>query len=258
MNTEMAHHLAADERKLARKREELASMQAELADRELFLASLRAELAAFEGLYLREVGTLYAELDDWNAKIAEVEAATAGTQQARNVAEEARVRAEESYAAAHGDAASATEFLPSPELKRFFREVVKTVHPDNASNDADRALRHRLMTEANLAFRRGDEASLRQILEEYKSSPESVKGNGVAADLQRVLRQIRQVARRLAEIEDEVAELVASDIALLMAKVESAAARGRNLLSQMASDLERRIQAARVEYDAMSSMARKQ
>ena len=46
-------------------------LQAELAERELFLTNLRAELSAFEALYLRQVGTPYAELDEWNAKIAE-------------------------------------------------------------------------------------------------------------------------------------------------------------------------------------------
>ena len=49
-----------------------------------------------------------------------------------------------------------------------------------------------LMTEANAAYERGDAETLRRILEEYESSPESVKGVGVAADLVRVIRQIKQ------------------------------------------------------------------
>jgi hypothetical protein len=69
------------DRDLAEKHEQLAILQAELTDRELFLESLRAELAAFEGRYLREVGVLYAELDEWNAKIAELTAEAVGTEQ---------------------------------------------------------------------------------------------------------------------------------------------------------------------------------
>ena len=249
MNSEIVRHLSPEEQELARKRQELTILQAELTDRELFLTNLRAELAAFEGHYLREVGVLYAELDDWNAKIAELTAEADGSDEAKSAAAEARGQAEESYAASHGEAAKAADFSPSPELKKLFREVVRQIHPDNATDDADRAVRNRLMAEANLAYRRGDVDALRVILEEYKRSPESVKGEGVGADLVRVLRQIDQIVKRLSQIEAEAAELASSEIALLMAKVESAAAKGRNLLAEMAKDVRQRIQLARNEYE---------
>jgi peptidoglycan hydrolase CwlO-like protein len=255
MPTEIVRHLSPEEQELARKRQELAILQSELTDRELSLANLRAELAAFEGRYLREVGALYAELDDWNAKIAELTAAADGSDEAKAAAAEARGQAEESYAAAHGEAAKAADFSPSPELKKLFREVVRQIHPDSATDEADRAVRNRLMAEANLAYRRGDADALRRILEEYKSSPESVKGEGVGADLVRVLRQIDRIVKRLAQIEAEAAELASSEIAKLMAKVDSATASGSNLLTAMAKDLERRIQAAHRQYEAQVSKA---
>jgi len=62
------------EAELLRKREELAAVRAALAERELELADLRAQLKSFEGRYLRQVGVLYAELDEWEARIAELEA----------------------------------------------------------------------------------------------------------------------------------------------------------------------------------------
>jgi len=176
-----------------------------------------------------------------------------GTEQARSAAAEARAQAEESYAAAHGDAAKAVEFSPSPEVDKLFREVARQVHPDLADDEADRALRARLMVAANLARARGDADALRKILEEYKSSPESVKGEGAAADLQRILRQIARISKRLAEIEAEVAELTSSEFAMLMAKVDSARAKGRNLLAEMAKDVQRRIELARREYEVQSS-----
>ena len=81
------------------------------------------------------------------------------------------------------------------------------------------------MAEANLAYGRGNADVLKKILEEYRSSPESIKGKGTAADLQRVLLQIQRIIKRLAEIGTEVAELTSSEIALLMAKVDTAAER---------------------------------
>jgi hypothetical protein len=258
VNSEIVRHISPQERELAEKRQELAILQAELTERELSAANLRAELGAFEGRYLREVGLLYAELDDWNARIAELVAEATGTEQAKSAATDARARAEESRAAAHEEAARATDFSPSPELKKLLREVVRQIHPDNAMDEADRAVRNKLMAEANLAYRRGDADVLRKILEEYKSSPESVKGDGAAADLQRVLRQIERIVKRLAQIESEVAELTSSEIAKLMATAETAKTKGRNLLVEMKKDVLYRIDLARKEFeDKVSEMSPK-
>jgi DNA repair exonuclease SbcCD ATPase subunit len=248
MNSELVRHRSPAEQEIAKKRQELAILQAELTDRELFLESLRAEIAAFQGRYLREVGVLYAELDEWNAKIAELAAEAVGTEQAQSAAAEARARAEGSFAASHGEAAMATVFSPSPALRKLRREVLNEIHPDRASNEVDRLLRERLSKEANVAYLLEDADALRKILEEYRCSPEAVKGEGAPADLERVNRQIRRISKRLAQIDTELADLTSSEIALLMAKVEIAGAKGRNLLDDMAKDIQRRIGVARAEF----------
>ncbi len=119
------------------------------------------------------------------------------SEEARSVAAEARAEAEGSYAAAHGEAAEAAAFSPSPELKKLYKDVVNQIHPDRAGDDADRSLRTCLMAEANAAYKRQDMDALRKILEEYMWGPEYVRGGGVAADLERVLREIEQIIRRL-------------------------------------------------------------
>lgn len=256
MNADIIRRLSPEEEELAKKRNELALLQTELAERELDLANLRADLSAFEGRYLREVGVLYAELDDWNARIAKLVAEEEGTEEARSAAAEARTQAEESYSAAHGEAARARAFTPSPELKKLYRDVAKRVHPDLATDDADRAQRERLMAEANRAYQQGDVDALRRILEEYESSPESVQGTGVAADLVRVIRQIRQVQKRLVHIELEVASLGATDIAKLKMKAEEVSDQGRNLLAEMAQDVKKRIDDERHRFEQLSATRR--
>jgi hypothetical protein len=246
----LVRRLSPEEEELAKKRDELALLQAQLAERELYLANLRAELAAFEGRYLRQVGVLYAELDDWNAKIAELVAEEDGTDEARSAATQARAQAEESHAAAYGEAAKSREFAPSPELKSLYREVAKRVHPDLATDDTDRRQRERLMTEANRAYEHGDGEELQRILDEYESSPDSVRGTGVAADLVRVLRQVKQVKDRLAQIEEEIARLGDSDIAMLQAKAEEASRKGRDLLAEMAATVQSRVNKARQQYES--------
>jgi hypothetical protein len=266
MNSGMVVRAGADLEELARKRRELAQFQSELADRELFLANLRAELAAFQRRYLREVGSLYAELDDLSAKIAEWLSKNNSPDSAAfeewdaNIAEladEQQQTNEFSFSATRGrrydgrrdftlDAEdSDEEFRPSTDLKSLYREVAKRVHPDLAIDEADRHKRELLMKQANDAYQKRDHEALRRVLEEYESSPESVQGNDMAADLARVNRQIKQVNARLSQIEREIAGLTKSNICKLRVKAEAAMAGGRDLLGEMAADLRRRIQVER-------------
>jgi len=63
----------------------------------------------------------------------------------------------------------AANSAPSPGLREQYLEVVNMIHPDRAMNETDLALRERLMKDANVAFERGDDDTLRRVLEEYKS-----------------------------------------------------------------------------------------
>ncbi len=249
MKAQIVRRLSPEEEELAQKREDLARLQSELADRELFLTNLRAELAAFEGRYLRQVGILYAELDEWNAKVAELAAKDDGTEQAQTAAAEARAQADESDSAVHGEAAKAQEFIPSAELKALYREVAKRVHPDLGTDEADRQRRDQRMAEANAAYQRGDAEALRRILEDYESSPESVQGAGIGAELVRVLRQLKQVRDRLAAIILEVANLAEGETAKLKAKSDIAANEGRDLLAEMAATVQGRVNVAKQRYE---------
>ena len=74
MQVEISRRLKPEEEEVLRKREELAAIRATLAERELELLDLRSQLAAFEGRYLRQVGALYAELDECKARISELRA----------------------------------------------------------------------------------------------------------------------------------------------------------------------------------------
>jgi hypothetical protein len=249
MSSDIVHRLSPEEEELAAKRGELAQLEAELADEELELASLKAELAAFEGVYLRRIGVLYSELDDWNARLAELRAERAATPEARSEAATARAQAEESYSSAHSEAAEVQPVALSPELKKLYREAAKRVHPDTASDDVDRARRERLMKEVNAAYAAGDEDALQRILAGLDSSPEAVQGSGIGADLIRVLRQLRLVKNRLAAIDLELAVLAETDIALLKAKADIAASQGMDLLAEMEADVMRRISTVRQMYE---------
>jgi hypothetical protein len=246
MSTIIPSRVRPEDEELAKKLGELAELESDLADRELHIATLRSELASFEKQYLKIVGTKYAELDEVNARIAEqIARQHVGDRQREGAAQQARKQADDSRFAADAVASGEQRTLPSKELKSLYREVAKRVHPDLSSDPEDRKTRQRLMAEANRAYEMGDIARLKQILEEYDTCPEAVQGEGVGAELIRVIRKINQVKRRLTEIVYELKLLVDSDLAKLRAKAEEYDKLGRDLLAEMAKQIDLQILAAR-------------
>lgn len=243
-----------EEDELRSKRLELEHIEKELVEKELQLTSLRAELADFERLYLKIVGVLYAELDEIEARIAELIAHQNGSNpDAQNAARQARRKATESHSALDEAALEVSErFRASPELKNLYREVARRIHPDLATSETDRARRQRFMAQANRAYEEGDEARLRSILEEYESSPDTVLGEGVGAELVRVIRKIAQVRRRLAEIEGELKLFMHSELMELKNGVEEGRTQGHDILAEMARAVGLRIDEAKIELNRLS------
>jgi hypothetical protein len=257
MPSEIVRQLTPEEAELAREREELASVRAALAECELELADLRAEIKSSEGRYLREVGVLYAELDDWDARVAELEAKLENSPFTRERAERARRRADDTHEATHGEASKAPEFKPSVDLTRLYRETAKRLHPDFGKDDAERQRHTRFMAEANAAYNMGDAYALQRILDEYSESSESVPGEGAGAELIRIIRQIAEARKHIAAIERELASLRASEIAKLRQDMETAEQQGRDLLAELAVKVGEQVARARIEYEALAKEAKK-
>jgi multidrug efflux pump subunit AcrA (membrane-fusion protein) len=246
MSSSIVHTQTPEERELAAKQEDLDALEADLAQQEVELATLATELQAFEFRYMQMVGVKMAEMDTLEAAQAEAEATRKPKdKRAQRAAEEARAQAEESNATAQGIVDAPAPIVPTPELKLLFREVARSIHPDLSADDKELPQRTRLMAQANQAYRRGDDDGLRQILEEWHSAPEAIRGTGVGVDLVRVIRRIAQVERRLAQIGEEMDTLEYSDLFQLYLEVEDAQAEGVDLLAEMAAEIEKRIRAVR-------------
>jgi hypothetical protein len=243
---------APEQQELARKLEEQSALQAELADRELRFANLRAELAAFERQYLHFVGSRYAELDEWRARLAErVALGQPGNERAQHAASEARARADETKSAANENSPQLPRaFAATPEMKRLFRDVAKRIHPDLTSDRDDRAKRQKLMAAAIRAYESGDQAHLLKILTEYEHRPEAVSEDGPGAELIRVIRRVSQTRSRLAEIEAEMQELLRSDLYRLKLRVDEAEKSGYDLLKQMIAKVDEQVTAAKRRLEA--------
>jgi DnaJ-domain-containing protein 1 len=254
--------LKPEEEELARLRAKLAGLKDELADQELDLTDRRRRVLDFQVRYLAVVGAKLAELDRLVAETAALEAARNPTPEAQWQAAASAERARESSEALGEDpdalreAAADVKGEAPEDLKKLYRKVAKAVHPDYATDEEERALRERAMAEANAAYETGDAARLEAILREWENSPDAVSGDGTGADLVRVIRAIAAVEARLAALADEIASLSAGSLAELYEEVAPAEAEGRDLLTEMADDVDRRIALARQRLAVLAEDSR--
>jgi hypothetical protein len=249
MPAEIILQQTPDQAVLLEKREQLAAVRTRLAECEAELAQLRAQLKAFESRYFRQIGTLYAELDDLEARIREREVDLYDSDAARRRAEEARQRAQESHDAAFGEEDEAEEFDPPPSLKTLFRDVAKRIHPDFARDAAEQKHFTLLMARANQAYKRGDVETLQRLLDDHREVDASITGEGAAAELLRVTRQIQHAERDIAVLDAERRTQLASDIAHLYLDAEGAALEHRELLTELATGLREQIAEAQRRFE---------
>jgi hypothetical protein len=231
-----------EDAELSIKREQLAALQTRLADIELQLLNLRLELTEFEAVYHARVAAFYAELDELDALIAEKQARSRPRDsESAEAASDARKRADASRRSANEAPSPPHPVTRSQELKDLYRSAAKRLHPDLATGDADRATRERLMTEANLAYEHADQERLRAILEEYDSSPETIVGSDVGAELVRMIRKINLVNIQIEKIEAKRKELIASELFVLKHTVEDGSQKGIDVLSDLEEALQWQI-----------------
>lgn len=215
------------------------------------LAAFRRDLEAFRLRYRQEVGLLHDQLDALDAAIAELEL---GELSAKIEKLSKQVEADGATARADDGPSPVVDVPPrftSDAVRKLFREVAKIIHPDLAHDGHGRDQRHALMIEANRAYRLGDEEQLRLILLAWERSPEAVRGNDPEAMRLRMLRRLSQLEEHLASLSQERAELLASPLGSLKVMVDEAAAKGKDLVAQMVTQLKRDILVATNRLEAM-------
>lgn len=223
-------------------REQIAALELETGAREKDLAELKSELVDLQRRYLEEIGPLYAELIPLDAAVAEaeMEAGLRVRDSEESGEPSERVGPPEPLESA-GCGAAAT---PSNELKRMFRDIARSVHPDTAHPDVDertRFRRHSLMAEANRAYAERDEDRLRLILRAWELDPDFAASSDPDEEAARQTRRAARLAARLVEIESEFADLRRSAIFRLREKIDDTQRQGWDLFAEMRRQVEREI-----------------
>jgi len=161
---------------VAPSRARLATLELQLAERERALAGTRRELQELQSSYLNAVGGYYAQLVEIEAQAVDLEVRLG-----------LRPAVEDEPPEPEGDPADNAEGcsnrpVPSQDLKKIFRNLARTIHPDLALDEPARWRRHSLMAEANRAYAERDEDRLRLILHAWERSPDAVLGDDPEAD----------------------------------------------------------------------------
>lgn len=257
MRTDIVREITPEEKELQKKQAELTALETELAQRELELVTIQAELNAFRNCYLQALGKLYAELDAILAELAAVRALEKpiGDKAWKRV-EQARARAEETAKDAQEAQDQSKKFKPSERLKKLYREIAKSFHPDLAGDETERSQFQQIMADANQAYKNGDEQLLEKLFTQGKHSPEMVKGDGTGVDLVRVIRKIANIEERLKQIASETAAIKESALFQLKLKYEAMLEKGIDLLTEMAGYLNRQITEACIRLNRAQSQAK--
>jgi len=236
--------LGLNQEEIVRKQQELKELEQELAENELDLSTARRDLNLFENRYQQAVGCKYAELDRLKASVFEM--ATRIHPDSRDFkpqAEAAREQAEQSTHnwEVHQEVAELESPEPSEELKKMFRDAAKKIHPDLTTDPEERERRHALMARLNQAYELGDVEQVQAILNDWEvinDWDQLTPGK----QLSRLLKQIGQVRHRFNQIQAELEQLKFSEMFRLKDFVENSEKQGEDVLADMVSDVEEKIQ----------------
>jgi predicted nucleic acid-binding Zn-ribbon protein len=261
--TNTGHHSPyTTEEQLAWLRQQIEAAEAELVNREAELVDLRVELSAFRLEYDTRVGRKVAELEEVEAEIKRCQRqisryrqwGPSGLPQTRTGA--AYVPVDEQYRRTWQQ----PEEPPSPppaepvdtateiQIKKLYRLLCRRFHPDLTQDAADRAWRTEMMTAINAAYAARSLVELQALAQR----PDRSRSAETGTDEQRLaaLRdKLQQIRRRLGEVEQEIRELMNSPTMQMSLDVKFAQRQGRDLLAEMAADVERDLARKRVELD---------
>lgn len=142
--------------------------------------------------------------------------------------------------------------LDKSDLKRLYRDLARQYHPDHARDEDDRVFRNQIMAQINAAYAVEDV----QALHTLANHQGAVEPDQPLQELElATLRQIQEELRnRIFQMKQQIHELKHCDLMRLKIETSLAKAHGKDLLQQMADDLEQEYRARLRElYDLRSS-----
>lgn len=248
---------------ITRLRAELARVQDELIEAEARLADRMAEINAFEFEFEARVGYLIDKLDALETEIRRY-TDRIETLRSKKIFGQPYVSVEQQYRRTWQTpprtAPTPPPHPPTPadeaEIKRLYRGLARRFHPDLAVDEADRARRTEKMAAINNAYAARSLTELVALAQEpapFIDTGQPRPGQTEAQLVQALQAELARCRRRLKEIEKEVQNLRYRPSVEISLEVKAARRRGRDLLAEMAAELEHKIARKTVERDMLKA-----
>jgi len=242
---------------LKRLRVALDKAHADLIDAEARLADALAEVNAFEFEFEARVGHLWDKLE---ALEAEVERYQDRIQLLRKGYLPVERQFQRAWKAPAKDAprppARPADPANEAHVKRLYRQLARRFHPDLAADNADRARRTELMAAVNNAYAARSLVELETLAREADVGiyiEQAGRGQTERQLIQALQEELVRCQRRMREIEREMRSLHQRPSVQLSLEAKLARRQGRELLAEMAADLERRVARRTAERDMLKA-----
>ena len=270
-------HTESNAEKINRLRAELSEVRQQMQDGEAELDSQLADIEAFEfefeanvGLLVDELSAIEAELDVYKTRIQQMRHDQFMDSSYRPVEEQYR-RAWETppINTKKQEAPSAPQPPKQPqaskaEIKRLYRQLARTYHPDLADSDGERIFRTEKMRAINDAYKVGSMVELLALADELEAREKRV-GDGkrpfspigqAQTDTQQIEaleQELARCQRKLRYFDNQLRTLHNRPIVELMVDVKFGKKQGRDVFAEIRADLEKKIARKTVERDMIKA-----
>lgn len=142
-----------------------------------------------------------------------------------------------------------------PDIKVLYRRLARRYHPDLARTEADRVQSNDQMKEINLAYAAGDLRTLMRLA--GMNLPYGVDYGQASHRVQSLptepMTEIEKTQRKLRELRQQINRLSSLPIVKLSLDVKLARHQGRDLLGEMAAEMEYKVARKLAERDYLRS-----
>lgn len=246
--------------------ERLSKKEKEASELSVKIQDLKISLNIFLGEYNSRVGVLYVELDkiklrieEYSYRIDHAKGRTLTREDLGTIEEEVNEKFSKTREKVNDLENETTESTKDyyrhleeeekappfdrelqEELKKLFRKLALKFHPDMAKNDKQRKEYHKIFIDISEAYKNGDLETLRKYMKKVEREERMAKETPIEK-LARLKEEYNTLLGIINKLQEELEVIRTSETYKLKVMVEEAKKEGRDLMQELAENIQREI-----------------